>query len=150
LISAALQEKSLSEDKRNEYIKKREKLREGFKFAMMYEIRRARQSGENYENFAKEYDEAHKNLMKFLDLYREIGGPYLSRSSPDVKWEITMKEIRELGKTLTKKDLTIEERKYFLQRMNLLEKEIDWEGQIKKLFEDFPYEKYYYFPKKLK
>lgn len=147
LISAALQDKSLSEDKRNVYIKKREKLREDLKFTMMYEIRREHQNGENFENFRKECGEAYKNLMKVIDLYLEILGPYRSKRSTNVKTDVTMKEIKELGKILAKSDLTIEERKYFLQRMDLLEKEIDWEGRMKKLFEDFPYEKGPYFPK---
>lgn len=155
LISAALQDKSLSEDKRNEYIKRREKLRESYKFALMYEMRRARQNGENFENFGKECGEAYENLMKFIDIYLEILGPYRSKRSTNVKTDVTMEEIKELDKILTKSDLTIEERKYFLQRIDLLEKEIvekeiDWEGQMKKLFEDFPYEKDHYFPKKSK
>jgi len=155
LISAALQDKSLSEDKRDGYIKKREKLRKDFKFAMMYEIRRARHYGENFEDFAEECGEAFNNLMKFINLYLEILGPYRSKRSTNVKTDVTMNEINELDKVLTKSDLTIEERKYFLQRIDLLEKEIgkkevDWEGQMKKLFEDFPYEKDRYFPKKLK
>lgn len=154
LISAALQDKSLSEDKRNDYIKKREKFREHFKFAMMYEVRRSRQNGENSKNFLDECREAHENLIKVIHLYQEISKlyinqqNYISKSSPNVKTDVTMMELDELGKILTKSDLTIEERKYFLQRKDLIEKEIDWEGQMKKLLGDFPYEKDHYFPKR--
>ena len=144
LISAALQDKSLSEDKRNEYIKKREKFRENFDFAMMYEIRRERQNG---ENFYEECGEVYENLMKVIRLYLEISEPYLSKSSPNVKTDVSIKEINELSKLLKRSDLNIEERKYFLQRKDLIEKDIDWEGKMKKLVEDFPYEKDHYFPK---
>ena len=49
--------------------------------------------------------------------------------------DFTSMEINELRKMLRKSDLTIEERKYFLKRKDLLEKEIDWEGEMKKLLE---------------
>jgi hypothetical protein len=146
LISASLKDKSLSEEKRNEYIKKREKLRENLKFVMTYEIRRERQNGENFKNFTEECSKANDNLIKFMDLYlRSL--KELLKSSPNVKTDVTMEELIDLSKLLKRSDLTIEERKYFRHRKDLIEKDIDWEGTMKKLLADFPYEKDRYFPK---
>ena len=142
-ISVSLQEKSLSEDKRNEYVKTREKFRENFKFAQMYEVRRARQNEENFENLIDEALGAHKNVMKVISLFLKAGKPYL-QDTPSTKEEIFMKEIAELRKVLREGNLTAEERKYFLERESVMEKEIDWEGGMKKILEDFPYKKDHY------
>lgn len=139
-ISASLQDESLTDDKRNEYLEIREKLRKGYKFAQMYEVRRARQNGEKFEILMDEVHGAHKNAMKVIHLYLKAGKPYLPNTSNTIE-EIFMKEITEIRRVLRKSDLTTEERKYFLKRENLLEKEIDWEGGMKKLLGDFPYDK---------
>ena len=147
LISVALQDKSLSEEKRNDYIESREKFRKNFDFALTYEIRRALQNGEDIEKFNEEYRGAHKDVMQFVDLYLKTSKELL-KSSPNVKTDVTFEELNKLSKLLKRSDLNIEERKYFLQRKDLMEKEIDWEGQMKKLVEDFPYVKDHYFPKR--
>lgn len=139
-VSVSLQDESLTEEKREEYVKKREKLRESYKFAQMYEVRRAHQNGEKFENFMDEVNRAHKNVLKVINLYLEAGKPY-QRDTFNTKEEIFMKEIAELRKDLKKDDLTAEERKYFLERESVLEKEIDWEGGMKKILGDFPHDK---------
>ncbi len=139
-ISVSLQNESLSDDKRNEYLEIREKLRKGYEFVQMYEVRRANQNGEKFEILMDEVHGAHKNTMKAIHLYLKAGKPYLPNTS-NTKEEIFLKEITEIRKILRKSDITTEERKYFLKRENLLEKEIDWEGEMKKLLGDFPFDK---------
>ncbi|MHA1535428.1 MAG: hypothetical protein ACTSP8_11935 [Promethearchaeota archaeon] len=139
-ISVSLQNESLSDDKRNEYLEIREKLRKDYEFTQMYEVRRANQNGEKFEILMDEVHGAHKNTMKAIHLYLKAGKPYLQNTS-NTKEEIFLKEITEIRKILRKSDTTTEERKYFLKRENLLEKEIDWEGEMKKLLGDFPFDK---------
>ena len=146
-ISVSLQDESLSEEKRNDHIKMREKLRESYKFAQMYEVRRASQNGENFENLADEVHGAHKDAMKFMNLYLKAGDEVFLKPS-NVKTDGFEKELIDLRKILRTTDLTTEERKYFLKRKALLEKEVDWEGTMKKLIADFPYERNLYFPKR--
>lgn len=137
LISASLQDESLSEDKRNEFIKMREKSREDFNFFKMYETRRALMNSEIPGNLIKEVIGAYKNVIKVLDLYHKAFTPHLSNLEEDQ----SMKELSELRKILRRTDLTTEERKYFLQREAVLEEVTDWDEDMKNLVEDFPYEK---------
>ena len=113
---------------------------------MSYEFRRARQNGENFENFTEECSEANDNLIKFKDLYLRSRKELL-KSSPNVKTDVSIEELIDLSKLLKRSDLTTEERKYFRHRRDLIEKDINWEGIMKKLLADFPYEKDRYFPR---
>ena len=79
-------------------------------------------------------------MMKVLDLYTEAGKPF-EPDIPRTKEEIYMKELDDLREVLRKGDLTVEEQKYFQQRESVLEKEIDWEGGLKDVLADFPYDK---------
>lgn len=140
LISAFLQDESLSIDKKNKSIEERERFRKHFKSLQMYEFRRVSQNSESFESFMDEVRGANKNMLKVMELYSEAGKPYLP-DIPRTKEEIYMKEITELREILRKSDLTAEERKYFLERESVLEKEIDWEGSLKDILADFPYDK---------
>ena len=139
LMSAILQDESLSKVKRDECVKEREKFRENFKSVRTYEFRRMSQNGESFESFMDEVHGANKNMMKVVDLYIEAGKPY-QLDIPKTKKETYMKEIYELREILKKDDLTSEERKYFLERESVLEKEIDLEGGLKDILADFPYD----------
>lgn len=149
-ISTSLQDKMLSEEIRKDYIQSREKLREHFKFAMSYEIRRALQNGEDFENIGEEALGALKDAMKFVDLWSEA---YDQVFLEEPKVDGLTKELTDIYKLLSETNLTTEERKYFLKREAVLEKEVDWEGNMKILMADFPYspfEKNRYTAKKLK
>jgi len=149
-ISTSLQDKMLSEEIRKDYIQSREKLREHFKFAMSYEIRRALQNGEDIEKFGEEALGALKDAMKFVDLWSEA---YDQVFLEEPKVDGLKKEFTDISKLLRENNLTTEERKYFLKREAVLEKEVDWVGNMKILMADFPYspfEKNRYTAKKVK
>jgi hypothetical protein len=143
-ISTSLQDEVLSEEVREDYVQSRKKLRKEFNFVMSYENWRALQNGEDFENFWEEYRGAFNDVKKFSKLYLK---PPDQVSINESKVDGRMKQLYDIHELLSKTDLTTEERKYFLKREALLEKEVDWEGKMKKLLADFPYEKDRYFPK---